>query len=422
MSKQPETHQPSDNEMTFIRLAVFKKSDIGRVMSYFEHVNKHAGTCNMTRPAPRARFHTFAQVFRRRWIKWVVAFALLPWNSASAQAIADGYTSLGNWAPSLVSTEYGPYSADTATIYSWGWKLSAWPTLPQEADGAVCNKPGLPYKAIDGWTGYEIQPGVLLILTGNLTASAITASPSATTDIVTDKYSATWDSKGALTADWLNPGVSTQCAGIKRTVSDSFYSLAGGHTSMNVTYGVYVSPTAASGPLPTTYLQLFKTSGNNERSVLTLSGLTVARMECSLDTASLVPFGDVTPGQAADGKGVAVQSSLNVNCTNEAGTSAAITYSVTPKSKAGDKYTLPMISTVGGGIAGDIRGFLGANAATEAGCTDRASSLQMDSTQVALRRVNSSESWSDPLVWVLCPRITAQPGPATAAATIEINW
>ena len=191
---------------------------------------------------------------------------------------------------------------------------------------------------------------------------------------------------------------------------------------MNVTYGVYVSSTAAAGSLPTTYLQLHKTSGVNKQAILTFSDLVVSRTQCTLNTDAVVPFGDVTPSQASSGNGIKVQSSLGVNCTNETGTTAAISYSVTPKSQAGDQYTLPMISTAGGGIAGDIRGFLGANAATDAGCTTKASSLQMDSTQVALRNISNSESWSDPLVWVLCPRATAEPGPASAAATIDVNW
>lgn len=362
-----------------------------------------------------------AQALRRLWIKGIAVLILLSCHPALAVSVTEGYTRLGTWSPSLVSTAYGPYNANTAQIYSWGWKLSAWPTTPAEANGAICSAVGLPYTTIDGWSGYQIQPGVLIVLTGNLTATAISAFPDAETDIVTDSYAASWNNKGAMTADGLTPG-QTQCAGYKRTFTESFFSLAGGTTTMNVTYGVYVSPTAAEGPLPATYLQLFKTSGHNDRAILSLTNLTVSRTQCSMDTTAVVPFGDVKASVATSGKGVVVQSSLNVNCTNEAGVSEQVTYSVTPKTQAGDQYTLPMISTAGGGIAGDIRGFLGVNAVTDAGCTTTASSVRMDNTRVALRTVVSTQSWSDPLVWVLCPRTMAEPGPATAAVTLDVNW
>ncbi|CNF67570.1 hypothetical protein OP862_17670 [Yersinia massiliensis] len=391
-------------------------------MSDLNHIVTQPDTGNVIGRTSQLLSHFFVKATRRHWLKWVVAFVLMPWHMASAQVITDGYNRLGTWTPSIVGTAYGPYNGSTALSYSWGWKLSAWQTTPTDANGATCSIAGLPYTTVDGWSGYQIQPGVLIILTGSLSATAKTGTPSATTNVITDIYSATWDSKGAIAANWLTPGSPSHCAAIQRQITGNFYILDGATTSMNVTYGVYVSPSAAVGALPTTYLQLHKTSGANKQSALSFSNLTIARTECSMNTANLVPFGDVTPAQATDGKGIAVQSSLSVSCTNEGGATSAITYSVTPKTQAGGQYTLPLLSTVGGSIAGDIRGFIGANATSDAGCTDKASSLRMDNTKVALRSVTSTESWFDPLVWVLCPRDTAEPGPATATATLEVNW
>ncbi|WP_260514838.1 fimbrial protein [Serratia fonticola] len=384
-------------------------------MFNFDHGIKQSGVCNMTEAAPR-----FVQAFRKSWIKWVVALALVPWTSASAVNLPAGYTKMGTWTPTLTGGAFGPYGGSTALAYGWGWKLSAWQTTPNDANGATCSIPGLPYVTIDGWSGFQIQSGVIIVLTGNLNATTITATPTGNTNVITDTYTAIWDDKGAITTNWLTPGSSSLCAAIKRPISGNFYVLDGGTTSMNVEYGVYVSPTAVAGPLPATTLQLHKTSGVNSRQLLSFTGLVVAQTECTLNTAPLVPFGDVTPSDVSSG--IQVQSSLNVNCTNETGATADITYSVTPKSQAGDEYTLPMISTVGGGVAGDIRGFLGANATTDAGCTTKGSSLKMDSTKAALRSISANANWSDPLVWVLCPRATAEPGPATAAATIDVNW
>lgn len=363
-----------------------------------------------------------AQAFRRCGIKCMVAIALLSCQAAFAVNLPQGYTRLGTWTPTINGTAFGPYNGSTALLYGWGWKLSAWHTTPNDGNAASCSIAGLPYTTVDGWSGYEIQKGVLIVLTGSLNATTITGTPTANDSVITDSYSATWDSKGAIITDWQSPGTASHCAGIKRPISGNFFIQDGSITSMNVSYGVYVSPGAAAGPLPTTNLVLHKTSGTNRQLLLSFSNLMVNSAQCSMDTAAVVPFGDVTPGQAIDGKGIAVQSSLNVNCTNDSGSSAYVTYSVTPKTQAGDDYTLPMISTAGGSVAGDIRGFIGANATADAGCTTKGSSMRMDSSKAVLRTVSSTQSWSDNLVWVLCPRPTAEPGPATATATLDINW
>jgi hypothetical protein len=401
---------------------MYKKSFIGIVMSDLDPIVEQPGTGNMTEPARSVRPRPLASAFGKRWIKWVVAFALVPWNPASARVISDGYTPLGTWSPSIGTSQYGPYSANTALNYSWGWKLAAWQSTPSDSNGATCNIAGQPYVTVDGWSGYQIQPGVLIILTGTLTAATNTGSPNATANLATDNYSASWDSKGAITADWLSPGATSHCAGLRRTLSGNFYALTGGSATMNVSYGVYVSPSAAAGSLPTTYLQLHKTSGSNQQSVLNFSNLTIARTQCTLDTPPVIHFGDVTPSQTSSGDGIKVQSSLGVNCTNEAGAPTAISYSFTPKSRAGDEYTFPMTLVEGGGIVGDIRGFLGANAATDAGCATNASSVPMNSTKVELRSISGNEIWSEPLVWVLCPKATVEPGRATAAGTIDVYW
>jgi hypothetical protein len=391
-------------------------------MSDFSRIVKQPGAGHPTLQAPGSLLRLLTRAIHKYGIKWVFTILLVPCTPVFAQVIGDGYTMLGTWSPSIGTSQYGPYSANTALNYSWGWKLAAWQSTPTDSNGATCNIAGQPYVTVDGWSGYQIQPGVLIILSGNLSATTNTGTPNATANVATDNYSASWDSKGAITADWLSPGATSHCAGLKRTLSGNFYALTGGSAAMNVTYGIYVSPTAAAGALPTTYLQLHKTSGTNQQSVLNFSNLTIARTQCALDTAAVVPFGDVTPGQATGGKGIAVQSALNVNCTNDAGISTDVSYSFTPKSQAGDQYTLPITSMADASVSGDIRGFLGVNATTDAGCTNKASSVPMDSSAFGLHTVTSTQSWSDPLVWVLCPRPTAEPGPATAAATIDVNW
>lgn len=160
-------------------------------MFNLHHLVKQHGACNMTELSQR-----FVLAFRKSLIKWVVAFALVPWASASAVNLPAGYTKLGTWTPTLTGRANGPYGASSALIYSWGWKLSAWQATPNDSHGASCSYVGQPYTTIDGWWGFEIKPGVLIVLTGSLNADVTTGTPNATTNVITDTYTATWDDKG----------------------------------------------------------------------------------------------------------------------------------------------------------------------------------------------------------------------------------
>lgn len=303
-------------------------------------------------------------------------------------------------------------------------------TYPTNAE---CPGNTYPLASYDGYTGFEIAPGILVIPFGSLTGPVrwepgyvnqpdnIFVSKGPVTSYTS---AASWDRTGKGTGDFGNV---TRCLSLSFPSPGDYAATemnTSGGSSSNIGYGVYVRPQAPPMGTKTVYTQIgrglrFNTTPSTfDRRALSL---TYSAISCTINTPAVVAFGDVMAGQSSGGKGIAVDSTFDVACTNPAQANLAITYSVSPKTQAGNEFTIPMIST-GGGIAGDIRGFLGSSASADAGCADKISSVRMDNTPVLLRNISKTETWSSPLTWVLCPRGDAKPGTAKAIATIELNW
>ncbi|MGY6711911.1 hypothetical protein [Klebsiella pneumoniae] len=367
------------------------------------------------------------------WLKGAMLLAMLP-QSVSAIVLGPGYTKLGYWNPSVITTQNGrDFSGAQGGS---GIHFRDYPNfmIIEAYDNTTrgisenCNGWGSSLSWVttgDGWSGYLIAQGVYLIISG--TASGTQqwwwteyAAQRTTTG------SAAWSSKGMPSGDHKTRAAAN-CAGIPPYDGVGAFTLLAGTTSRaSLEYGVYVLPGAAPATY-TNYSLLFGLSMGgslpNPYERLVLPPLEINKATCTVVTPGLIAFGDVAAGQASAGEGIAVPATLGVTCTNYSGSTIQVSYSVKPKSQAGGKYTLPLIST-GGGIAGDVRGFLGPSAENDAGCVDKASSVPMDNTLIPVGTVANTitNSWTAPLTWVLCPRVNAKPGPATAIATIEANW
>lgn len=289
-----------------------------------------------------------------------------------------------------------------------------------------------PMKSYDGYRGYEISPGILVIPFGTLTGpvNAISGTMIPTTNggtftanggvDLSTVSSATWDKSGSGSGD---VSVRSDCLALATVYNQSYavveMNTNGGSTSA-MGYGVYVKPDAPKMSMKDVYVQAARGyRWNHLPSTFDRRTLSLAwnSMQCTVHTSPSISFGDVTP----DDRNVTVGSSVDVTCQNPSGTAMPVSYSVLPKTQGGDHFSIPLMSEHGA-VSGDVRGFLGSAAFSEAGCTDRSSSLPMDGTRVSLHTVTTDTTWSDPLVWVLCPRNTAEPGPATAAVTLDLNW
>ncbi|MEL2356551.1 spore coat protein U domain-containing protein [Klebsiella pneumoniae] len=287
----------------------------------------------------------------------------------------------------------------------------------------VCQNNLSQWKTIDGYYGYEVMSGVLLVIYNTQITGDVVSSTGGSI-AVNGNISSTGILSGSLPPKRNGVNCYSYLTGERVTTTETITQFSG-------SYGYYISSTASLTPetgfQPTTIafrraMGIGQAWNTNYISINPGDNLIIKEppMTCSVSVPP-VDFGEVA--STAVGNKVVVESTLGVNCTNTSNNSIPITYSMTPKTQAGDQTSIPMISKAGGTV-GDIRGFLGANASADAGCVAKTSSVRMDGSQTPLRTVpsNNSAPWTSPLVWVLCPKATAKPGVASAAATFELNW
>lgn len=382
--------------------------------------------------------------FKSRWKYLLGASALLSAANCSALELRSGYQVIGDvvnstlqWTTGAIVPGNKPgwyFSQNLVPFLGYGQVGTVLVSAAPLASGECINM--YPMATYDGYRGYEIAPGILVIpfgtLSGQMVVTAGTMNPVSNGGTFTPNSnpglnttsSASWNKFGTGSG---NVSTRTDCVGVGTTytVSTGVVEMnSGGGTQAAIGYGVYVKPGAAKMATKTVYAQASRgyrwnaTTSTFEKRTFSLTWTGVS---CNVSTPSSISFGDVTPSDVGKPGGIPVSSQLDVSCVNPTGTSLPVSWSVTPKSQAGDKTSVPLMSA-NGAINGDVRGFRGASAATDAGCSDKSSSVPMDGSKTLLRTITTQTSWSDALVWVLCPRASADPGLATVAVAIDLNW
>ncbi|CAA0356058.1 TPA: hypothetical protein R1B10_002673 [Klebsiella pneumoniae] len=379
-------------------------------------------------------------------------------STSSAVNLSSGYQiiqtpSVTNISSSVIP-EPGNYSRNPPT--GWAWNIQAFmnENLSSGLLGSIyasaasspdryCNNT-LPYLTIDGYTGYEVSPGVLLIPYGSIrTPFRLSAATHSGTSqmyyqalvpntMATGIANGSWDQKGIISGDAVSSAARGSCKSFikgNNPINNNDWQAINydyGTAQFNMGYGVYVSPTAAPFQ-KTVYIHqtYFGLLTNGMNSAVTRSfDLNLPSVNCTLNVPAVVDFGSVTSDAETAAKGISQQSTFAVNCSSTGGlpVSTTVGYSFTPKSQKGDKTSIPLIAKSGGAAVGSVRGFLGENAGSEAGCVNKNTSILMDGTPKPLRTITNNSSWSEPLFWVLCPKSDANPGLASATATLELYW
>lgn len=382
-----------------------------------------------------------------RWTRGLLGAAILVWAAnCSALELRSGYQVISEaesktlqWTTSAIVPGNKPgwhFSQNLVPFLAYGQVGTVLVSAAPLASGECINM--YPMKTIDGYRGYEIATGILVIPFGTMSGKMVvtagnmnpvtnggTFTPNSNPGLDTTS-SASWDKFGTGSG---NLTTLNNCVGVGTTytVSTGIVEMnTNGGTQASIGYGVYVKPGAAKMATKSVYAQSSRgyrwnaTTSTFDRRTFSL---TWSGMDCTLSTTPSIPFGDITPANVGTPGGISVASTLDMNCSNPSGTAIPVSYSVVPKTQAGGHYSVPLMSeTQNGTVNGDVRGFLGATASADAGCADKSSSMPMDGTKTSLRTVTTGTSWSDPLVWVLCPRATAAPGPAKATVTLDLNW
>lgn len=322
----------------------------------------------------------------------------------------------------VVKNGWNTLRSDTINLTSSGTSTSNWVfnafgqsqfNISDNMDGSCGAFINL--KTINGYTGKEIAPGVLLVIyTSTITAQGKISGKSI------QERTVTWDASGKVST---TPSVAPFCYDVRTAGNflplDMSVKLT---TKGTIRTGIYVSPGAVMNGviIPKTYVTRFDTSNSGYLSHLLSSSnlvIDVNPSSCTLFLPATVPFDTV-----ADNRPKTVQQSISVNCT---GTENAydVSYKMTSKSGAATKTTLPMNNIARGTKVADVRGFLGDEGADDAGCADKNSSVLMNGT-LGLLKTGASKGVNEiiPMAWVLCPLEAAEPGPASATASMEITW
>lgn len=382
-----------------------------------------------------------------RWARGLLGAAILVWGAnCSALELRSGYQVISEavsktlpWTTGAIVPGNKPgwyYSTNMVPFLGYGQVGTVLVSAAPLATGECINM--YPMATYDGYRGYEIATGILVIpfgtMTGRMVVTAGSMNPSTTGGTFTPNANPGLDTTSSASWDQFGTGsgsLSTRadCVGVGTT-----YTVSNGVVEMNtdggtqaaIGYGVYVRPGAAKMATKSVYTQAsrgYRWNATTSTFDLRTFSLTWSGMDCTLSTPATVSFGDISPADVGTPGGVSAAATVDMSCSNPSGTSIPISYSVVPKTQAGDHYSVPLISEKDNStVNGDVRGFLGDTAAADAGCVDKGSSMPMDGTKTSLRTITSNVSWSAPMVWVLCPRATAVPGAAKATVTLDLNW
>ena len=184
---------------------------------------------------------------------------------------------------------------------------------------------------------------------------------------------------------------------------------------------IYVDDTALPGTYTVPALLLaVDISGGTSTQIAAGGTITViANVSCTINMPAVVNFGTVLPGTSI----VTKDGQIAVKCQNGLAASTSVNYRATPTTLAPGATThIPLLNQSSKSEVGTIRGFLGTNGVTEAGCNDASSSMYMDGSSHFLTSVSRNGTSNVPVTWTLCPVANPEPGLATAGLAIEIDW
>lgn len=284
------------------------------------------------------------------------------------------------------------------------------------------------FKSVDGYTGLEISPGVLLVLEGAILGTALPGSLTQPPK----NFSVTFSSQGVQTID------NAFLIGDQFCVSgySSSYSpnRASGTNPLVATgtikYSVYVS---ASASLPVTipgHWRFLKETGPVATQQFIVSGDVIEiEKSCTIYPPSPINFGTIDLSGAVNGQVLAYSNgSLTVNCSG--GSSSPATIQVT-----GDtgRYsdTLKMNwndSSVSTSTPAEIRGFIGTPLPAAGECngvnngyTNYIIFKASENQKISIGYIDSG-TYTIPYSFSLCSNGIKADGDANAQAVINLTW
>ena len=224
----------------------------------------------------------------------------------------------------------------------------------------------------------------------------------------------TWDSYGRASVDEYTGKANCYTPPPHQYDSGRFWIYNGdGLITGSLKYGVYVAPDAKEGTYTFEFWagKYYGTFSHVNKSI------NVALTKCSVLTPGQIDFGQIVSGATAP---VIRDGEVSISCKGQA--PAIDIYYSARTVVSGSTVSVLDMSNANGEKQGEIRGFIGTTAGSDAGCVDKSSSMIFNGAEYSLFNVSNNVSFNVPLKWVLCPVPNPGLDKGNASAELDIIW
>lgn len=344
-------------------------------------------------------------------------------NDASSAGLNHGFNELGETTVNIIG-ESG------TSLIKTNWDGLAF-NISKTNSSSQCNSGNqvFPQTTIDGYTGYEISPGVLFVIYSGTLSGYRGFSGSGVIN-----YSYTFSASGIL-----SPSTDTEspwCADPRRTNSLGYVDMAApwGETTGSIRTGIYVSSSVnfnSSVSVPSFYVNRGRATNTAQPGPLVKgSGVTYTvakpKLACTTSAPPTIDFGQVP----AKGDGwvplASKDSILQINCNGDsadAKATADISFTASPlfygRSEVLEMMSLDRLTGIG-----LLNGRYGRG--NQSNCSgensDNADAIKFNGTISKTLDLNVGTN-EIPITWTVCRRGDVQRfGSVSAQATANINW
>ena len=299
---------------------------------------------------------------KNSYYRWIVAiligigYFLVGMNNSYAArinaSINEGFIPVGSFSGS-VTVPANTYLNESDSLYSgFAFALTS-------MGGGICSSNQSNWKTIDGYYGYELETGILLIIYDtNITGSVISSSHG------TVAVNGTFNRYGVLSGAIPPKTNSENCYSY---LTESFRTPSKTTIQINGQYGYYISSRAVAGSFSLQRIGLRRAQGQgtngdyiniNASDLLTVTY--IPPLNCSISAPPTINFGTISGLDVKENTFLAQQvGNLNINCSSDDFSRAAsVKVQILGEAVPNYSYILQLRNERNEPAPGEIRGWI----------------------------------------------------------------
>lgn len=356
-------------------------------------------------------------LFRKNRLLVVILSFGISFSAHADYWLNEGFTPITTDSVNIkTSTSITSWTFNVLAPTFFGIGMSSSPWLSGSCSGASVPK----MTTIDGYSGIELSPGVLLVIyNSTLTSTARQAYYGLATQ------TATFNAMGSLYVNIGTEGSGNVCYDVRDNPAQQQLNLSDVRSTVgNIKYGIYVKPGTASTIMTVPYILIGKLNASSSwvSQPLSLSQqkLYINYFECSITPPAPVNFGQVNiTGKPANTLLAAKSMNLAINCkgSNQMSKTVSVAFDGT---FAGATWGRLSMSNASNAVMGYIRGRYATDAGTCASDTNTEVAFNGNTSKV-INNVSVGLT-SIPITWSLCTNDANLYGEGTAQATVNVSW